>query len=170
MRHLYAIAALSLILAGPLHAAELPLVPDDRLTPGVIATSDPNVVCHPNYSKTVRHTSGALKHRIYQNYRIDPHSGRFEVDHRLPLSIGGADVEKNLWAESYSTEPWNASVKDRLEVFLLHEACYRHTMTLPEAQQLLLPPNDWRDIYRRFFGEPDGGALRENGKAAGGHR
>jgi hypothetical protein len=41
----------------------------------------------------------------------------FEVENLIPLGIGGADDDRNLWPEPRrSIEPtWNAEAKDRLE-------------------------------------------------------
>jgi hypothetical protein len=38
-----------------------------------------------------------------------------EMDHLIPLSLGGSNRQKNLWPQSEITEPWNAHVKDKLE-------------------------------------------------------
>ena len=41
------------------------------------------------------------------------------MDHLIALSLGGSNSKKNLWPESYLTEPWNAHTKDQLEYRLL---------------------------------------------------
>jgi len=65
--------------------------PDPRLTPGGVATSDPGVFCHAGYSRSVRHTSGRVKRQVYRAYGIDRRSGSYEIDHLVPLAIGGSD-------------------------------------------------------------------------------
>jgi hypothetical protein len=137
--------------AAPAFAGDLPLRPDDRLTPGAVMTDDPAIVCTPGYTKTVRHTSGRLKAQIYRAYGIDKQSGHFEIDHRVPLELGGADVAENLWPESYDTQPWNAHTKDRLENFLHAEVCSGH-MSLRNAQAEF--QGDWIASYQHRFGEP----------------
>ena len=94
--------------------ADAPILPDPALTPGAVLKTDVQTICRKGYSKSVRHTSGKLKASIYREYGIDRHSGHYEIDHLIPLGIGGADVAENLWPESYDTHPWNAAVKDRL--------------------------------------------------------
>jgi hypothetical protein len=111
----FATLAISLLLALPALAGDLPIRPDPKLTPGVVRTTDAATVCAKGYSKTVRHTSGQLKAEIYREYGIDRQEGHFEVDHLISLGLGGADVAANLWPQSYDTLPWNAHVKDRLE-------------------------------------------------------
>jgi hypothetical protein len=124
-----------------------PIRPDPRLTPGAVMTTDPSVVCHPGYAMTVRHTSGRLKHHIYVEYGLDRRGGHYEVDHLIPLSIGGSDVAENLWPQSYETTPWNAEVKDRLEWKLLHLVCHGD-VPMDQAQHEIA--RDWIAAYRMY--------------------
>ena len=136
------------IAVGAADAADL-VLPDPKLTPGAVLTTDTSKVCIPGYSKTVRHTSGRLKHEVYKIYGIRPKSGHYEVDHLIPLSIGGADVRENLWPESRDTQPWNANVKDRLEVRLHAEICAGH-LSITDAQKEI--SRDWIAAYRKYIG------------------
>lgn len=142
-----------LFLAGCAKPQPIPIRPDPGITPGAIATLDTSKVCQSGYSKTVRHTSAALKLRVYRAYGLasQPRAD-FEVDHLIPLSLGGADAERNLWPESYTTKPWNAHVKDRLEVYIHNRVCVRHTMTLLEGQRLF--QQDWTKAYTDYLGKP----------------
>jgi hypothetical protein len=145
-----AIVVVLLTAAFPSWAAD-PIRPDPKLTPGAVLTTDVGLVCQPGYSKTVRHTSGKLKHRIYDEYGIDPRGGHYEIDHLVALSLGGADVTENLWPESFDTAPWNASAKDRLENYLHAEVCSGR-MPIEQAQQEIA--DDWIAAFQRYLGQP----------------
>jgi hypothetical protein len=148
---LLALASVGLLaITAPAYAAD-PIRPDPNLTPGAVLTTDLTKICQPGYTKTVRHTSGKLKHRIYIEYGIQPQEEHYEIDHLIPLELGGADVRANLWPESYDTQPWNAHVKDRLENFLHEEACAGR-IPIEQAQQQIA--EDWIAEYRRYLGEP----------------
>lgn len=78
-RFLLAILLACNVIAAPASAgqswfqqpqAEDPIRPDPQLTPGAILTSDPRVVCHPGYSKTVRHYSVEMSKQIFSEYGI----------------------------------------------------------------------------------------------------
>jgi hypothetical protein len=134
-------------------AADWPLLPDDKLTPGVIATLDTDKVCRPGYSDTVRKTTAAQKAQAFKLYGLTNKPGPdFEVDHRIPLSIGGADAAKNRWPQSYLTSPWNAHIKDRLEFYVHQRVCVKKTMTLLEGQRLF--QGNWIAAYREYLGKP----------------
>lgn len=145
--------AFLLLAALALYAVEPPVVPDNRLTPGAIATLNTEKVCQPHYSDTVRKTTPAMKARVFKRYGLTNEPGSdFEVDHRIPLSLGGADLEKNLWPQSYSTATWNAYVKDTLEHYVWRRVCSQKTMTLLEGQRLF--EGDWTHAYRQYLGTP----------------
>lgn len=133
-------------------AASDPILPDPTLTPGAVLTTDTSRICQPGYTKSVRHTSSRLKHRVYQEYGIDRRGGHYEIDHLIPLELGGADVRQNLWPESYDTPSWNARAKDQLENFFHAEVCAGR-MPIERAQEEIAA--NWIDAYQRYLGEPE---------------
>ena len=143
--------AVAWLLAIPAVAGDLPVQPDPTLTPGAVLTTDVSTICQPGYSKTVRHTSGKLKAKIYREYGIDKASSHFEVDHLISLELGGADVAANLWPQSYDTERWNAHSKDRLENRLHLLVCAGR---LPLAQAQSEIASDWIAAYGTYLGAP----------------
>jgi len=99
--------------ADPEHS---PLLPNPRMTPGDVLTTDRSVVCVPGYTKTVRNVPPSLKNQVYRQYGITARQPReYEIDHLISLELGGSNSIRNLWPQSYLTQPLNAHVKDQLE-------------------------------------------------------
>lgn len=77
--------------------------PSPCLTPGVIRTSDPKVICVRGQATKVRRelSSGqwaARRRQVLARYDLAKNPG--EIDHLLPLSAGGSNDLRNLWPES----------------------------------------------------------------------
>src|SRR6202035_2801535 len=93
-----------------------PIVPDPKLTPGDAFGVTVQDLCVPGYAKKVRNVPAEMKREVYREYGVTSHSPRdYEVDHLIPLELGGSNSIENLWPESHRTLPWNAQVKDRLD-------------------------------------------------------
>ena len=126
-----------------------PLLPDPQMTPGAtlpVATGD---VCVSGYSKKVRNVPNDVKQQVYAEYGITSHKpGEYEIDHLISLEIGGSNSIKNLWPQSYLTQPWNAHVKDKLENELHAEVC-SGKIDLPTAQHDI--STDWIAAYKKYF-------------------
>jgi hypothetical protein len=150
-QHLTLFLFASLLIALPVVAADLPIRPDPKLTPGAIVSTDAPTVCQPGYSKSVRHTSGKLKASIYREYGLDRAISHFEVDHLISLELGGADVAANLWPQSYDTATWNAHTKDKLED-RLHALVCAGRLPLEQAQHEIA--TDWIAAYQKYLGNP----------------
>ena len=101
-----------------------PLLPDPKLTPGDVFDVTAQDICVPGYAKKVRAVPAWLKRKAYAEYRITEYkTGDYEVDHLIPLSLGGSNSIRNLWPQSTSTSPWNSYVKDALERKLHRLVC-----------------------------------------------
>jgi hypothetical protein len=123
-------------------------LPDPTLTPGAVLTTDAAKICTAGFARSVRHTAYALKRAIYAEYHVVPQSGRYEIDHLIPIALGGADVAANLWPHLHDT-PSRAGDKDRLENFLHREVCAGR-LPLHLAQTEIA--TDWRAAYRKYLG------------------
>ena len=145
------IALFSLTFSGRASSVALPtdpIVPDHKLTPGVVLTTDLKVLCQVGYSKTVRNTSDKTKAQIYDRYHIDKTKGHYEIDHLISLELGGADVVENLWPQSYDTQPYNAHRKDALENYLHKQVC-AGKMNITQAQKEIA--DNWVAAYKKYI-------------------
>lgn len=158
LRHLCATLAIACLVAGPALGAD-PIQPDPTKTPGQVdpAVTDADI-CQKvwqegdppthggtqTYSQAGRQTSTAEKEQSFTRYGItNPHDGgmSYEVDHRVPLSLGGRDVIENLWPESRTATEYSAWIKDRLENRLYNLVCH------PKAGAMRLPLKDAQDAF-----------------------
>jgi hypothetical protein len=129
-----------------------PIVPDPKLTPGDTFEVTVQDLCVRGYTKKVRNVPAEMKREVYEEYGITSHgSGDYEVDHLIPLELGGSNSIKNLWPESHRTSPWNAQVKDRLEG-KLHELVCSGQLDLKTAQQAIA--SNWIEAYKTYV-SPD---------------
>jgi hypothetical protein len=137
VRHPLWLFSLLAILAAPLaadpeHSSRLP---DPQITPGDVLTTDASVICVPGYTKTVRDVPQRVKNQVYRQYGVVSRAPReYEVDHLVSLELGGSNSIRNLWPQSYVTQPLNAHVKDRVEN-QLHKLVCAGTVPLEPAQK-----------------------------------
>ena len=132
------------------------VLPDDNATPGVVRTSDEKEICAPTFrTKPFRKTTQAMKDHVYKAYGVERNKGMCaggcEVDHRIPLELGGLDDEKNLWPQPSQPVP-GFHQKDVLENRLRKAVCTEHKLTLAEAQKQLM--GDWYASYLYWKGQP----------------
>lgn len=131
-------------------------IPDSALTPGLVAGASAAEICTPHgltYSRAHRQTTREMKLAVVREYGHRPHDGDSEIDHLVPLCLGGADDIKNLWwqpGNGHGTA-WTYHLKDRLEAEACREVCAGQ-VDLATAQSWFI--NDWRIAYRQHFGEP----------------
>lgn len=127
-----------------------PLSPDPTLTPDDCFDVSVADLCVPGYTKSVRNVPESTKREVYAEYGITYHgTGDYEIDHLVPLELGGSNSIKNLWPQSKRTSPWNAQVKDRLEN-RLHALVCAGKLKLKVAQAAV--GSDWIQAYQTYVG------------------
>ena len=127
--------------------SEIPL-PDPKETPGVIRTTDAAKVCTQT-TKQFRHTTDSTKKHVCMEYGLVPHCWGpevAEIDHLLPLELGGEDNIQDLWPQPAPSYHW----KDKLENFLHHEVCVTKTLSLVKAQSCIM--TNWVACYQDRIG------------------
>lgn len=145
------IAAAMLLMAIPLmsqtahyrHAANGALLPDPKVTPGVVLTENTSKVCQRGYAGSERDVTESKKRKVYVEYGSNPGNPPAEIDHLISLEIGGSNDIKNLWPQKYeqSKSEIGAHHKDAVEQYLHWAVCTDKSMTLKQAQDLI--SKDW---------------------------
>jgi len=127
-------------------------LPDQKCSPGEafplqtiqvngIAQADPPSVivgdiCEKGYSKNIRSVSEKTKKLVYAEYGVLSRStGEYEVDHIIPLELGGTNDIENLYPQPAEPRP-GFHEKDVVEN-CLHRLVCKGTMKLVDAQQLI---------------------------------
>jgi hypothetical protein len=122
-------------------------LPDASCTPGaVFPDAAPAVICVPGYTTKVRSVSTKLKKQIYTAYGLSypPPTGTYELDHLVPLALGGSNDAANLFPEAATPVP-GFKEKDVVEVYLYQEMCAGHIPL--QAAQAQIAAN-WLGVYQ----------------------
>lgn len=122
-------------------------LPDPECTPGAVFTGvTREQICVSGYSKSVRNVSQAVKKKIFATYGIayPVPFGSYEIDHLIPLSLGGSNEYANLWPKS--AEPYPGFFEKNVTGNFLVEQVCAGRVDLEVAQEAIA--NDWYAIYQ----------------------
>jgi hypothetical protein len=131
--------------------------PDGTL-PVIRGSTDPSIsqanidttICVPGYARSVRppHSlTGSIKRRLMKAEHPGERYSEYELDHLVPISLGGAPADDgNLWLEPW-TGSMNAGDKDALEFVLWRLVC-SHELPLHTAQHAIA--SNWVAAYQRY--------------------
>ena len=142
--------------AASCHAADGGFLPDHVCTGGAL---DPRVtqaniattICKSGYTPTVRPPASVtepIKRERMAAYGITAPLAMYELDHLIPLELGGATVTTNLWPEPLGGSR-GAHRKDDLENALRQQVCSGAVSVA--VAQLAIAAN-WEDAYQTFVG------------------
>jgi hypothetical protein len=149
-----------MVLAAVFLTAAIPKdLPDSRVTPGAVlpevtsATVEQTICRHvpgePSWSRAHRPPEAYTEH-LKRRLLAAGGGGRlqdYELDHLVPLSLGGDPTSpQNLWLQP-RFGAWDAAKKDRLEVRLWRLAC-QHPDQLSALQRAIAV--NWEDAYRAY--------------------
>jgi hypothetical protein len=153
---------LGLALIAPLaQAGDLPI---PGLTPGA---TDPEVteaniqesickVTHFTWTEGHAPPASYLEQLAQQQIKdygyTDLNPKHYQMDHLIPLSLGGHPTDpKNIWPQVLIAK-WSARRKDYLEQ-ILHDKVCKGELKLSEAQELFR--TNWIEAYKKYIGDPD---------------
>lgn len=123
------------------------VTPDNVCTPGAYVRKTRADVCDGD---TFRPNLQAAERRvILSNYGLATFTGADgELDHRVPLVLGGVTDRRNIWPEP---EPV-FNTKDRLEAYVKRRVCdgKPYPMRVTTAVRLFL--GNWVHAYGAYFG------------------
>ncbi|MGP0092184.1 MAG: HNH endonuclease [Xanthobacteraceae bacterium] len=115
------------------------------------------MICETGYSKCVRRVTKADKMDVFSRYELKGnHTGYCgskrgcEIDHLIPLDLGGSNDLTNLWPHQFHGIEWNADRKDRLEAALHAEVCAEPPQMSVEQAQGEISTN-WIESYRKHL-------------------
>ncbi|KAJ7515256.1 hypothetical protein O6H91_22G008000 [Diphasiastrum complanatum] len=135
------------------HPVQAGVYPDPKKTPGSLQELKFGVFCQSGWPSAHRNVSDAEKLQVYTDYGLPGGdytgycSSGCEVDHLIPLELGGSNNISNLWPQNY-TGQWNAHTKDTLEN-KLHELVCCKAITADEATNAIA--TDWIAAYKTYL-------------------
>ncbi len=125
------------------------VLPDTDCTPGAVFTSaGVKDICVSGYTQTVRNVSTNLRKKVYAEYGVSyPQArGAYEVDHLIPLELGGSNDIPNLFLEAAKPTP-GFHEKDLVENFLNQEVCAGRADLARSQYQIA---TDWTAVYNNL--------------------
>ncbi|HEY2327930.1 MAG TPA: HNH endonuclease signature motif containing protein [Gaiellaceae bacterium] len=128
------------------------VLPDRRCSPGAYYSGlTSSVICSASFrTSTIRNVPQSEKFAVEREYRMPErlYGYTIEIDHIIPLELGGSNDIANLYPEPGSG-PANYHVKDKLEN-RLHDLVCGGSMGLAAAHRGIA--TNWETQYLQVFG------------------
>lgn len=127
--------------------------PDPLFTKGSVAQGvSKEEICKPGWPDAHRNVSLWTKRQVFQRYKVRYEQGFYEVDHFIPLGLGGSNDLDNLWPQPFiQTRGLSAEEKNYVEQEARRRVCVLKTMSLRAAQNAI--KDDWVQLYKKFKAE-----------------
>jgi hypothetical protein len=150
-----AVAGLSTALRNSVLRADATSILPPRDTPGSV---DPSItqanigttICRPGYARSVRPAFAVtepIKRRLMDAQHPGESVADYELDHLIPISLGGAPLDlRDLWLQPRRGQA-NAADKNALAYVLWRLVCERR-VPLRTAQQAIR--SDWTKAYDTY--------------------
>lgn len=129
-------------------------LPDSKLTPGEVS---PGVsaaqVCAPGWAGAHRNVPEDVSYQVFAEYGL-PYGvyGSYQVDHLIPLELGGSNSIRNLWPQPQGGSKPGYPAKDRLENRLHELVCGGGSIKLAVAQHAIA--TNWWAAYQTYLATP----------------
>ena len=150
-----AVTGLSKALHDPMMPFRRASILPPRETPGAIdpAITQANIgatICRAGYARSARPSyaiTGPLKRRLMHSQHPGEATADYELDHLIPISIGGAPLDmRDLWLQPRRGQA-NAGDKNVLAYVLWRLVC-QHRVPLDTAQRAI--SRDWTKAYQTY--------------------
>jgi hypothetical protein len=138
---------------------------DPACTPGgYYPRGTRRLICRTGYTALVRDVSESTKDTVYREYGIGRHhrTGQYEIDHLVPLELGGSNAIANLFAQRRRPRP-GFREKDQLENAANRAVCDDGGALRPLQRRIA---RNWTAVYAALVG-PLPGASAGNGGRVG---
>jgi hypothetical protein len=123
--------------------------PNPTLTPGEIYTDNYTLICDRYYTDLLIDDSQSFKDGVFERYNMtNPEKKQYEIDHWIPLALGGSHNISNVWPEPVTFPGYKE--RDTVERYLRDQVC-NHKITLTEAREKIV--GDWYSIYTTILNE-----------------
>lgn len=125
------------------------LLPRADLTPGVARPVSISEVCGSGRYGRTQPIPVSVHQTVFASYGADyDRAAEYELDYLITPELGGTSDAGNLWPQPYSRTPWNAYVKDELELHFHRLACDGEIDFVTAQREIAA---DWIAAYKRYF-------------------
>ena len=121
-------------------------LPSSFQTPGATTKANMAQVCAADFEASAKPVAAWQKDEALTKYGRRPEDFTGDLDHLIPVSLGGSNDPENLWPMPPSKD-MGAEQKKALEV-KLHQLVCDKTITLKAAQEAIR--KDWVKAYHQY--------------------
>ena len=125
------------------------VLPDPVVTPGeALNLSLPEIKKIASGPGHLSNLSAEVKRAVFGGYGLSVDERNYEIDHLIPLSLGGANSTKNLWPHSRKGSFWTVEKKVALEKRLYRLVRSGRLPLLTARQEIA---SNWAKAYRKYI-------------------